>query len=59
MKTKDNHLIKYVCTRNSKQSKKGNIGHLAMAAAGDHDVIQRVMVNKEMNKGERRTVTAG
>jgi hypothetical protein len=48
MKTKDNHLIKYVCARNDKQSKKGNIGHLAMATTGDHDVIQ--WVSKEMNR---------
>jgi hypothetical protein len=59
MKKKDDRLIKYVCARNGKQSKKGNIGHLATAAAGDRDVIQRMMVNKEMNKGERHTVTAG
>jgi hypothetical protein len=39
--TKDNRLIKYVCARNDKQSKKGNIDHLVTAAAGDHDVIQK------------------
>jgi len=49
MKMKDNCLIKYVCARNDKQTKKGNIGHLATATTGDRDVIQRV--SKEMNRG--------
>jgi hypothetical protein len=38
--------------RKGKQFKKGNIGHLAMAAAGDRDVIQRVKISKEMNRGQ-------
>jgi len=40
MKTKDDRLIRYVCAKKGKQSKKGNISHLATAVVSDHDVIQ-------------------
>jgi hypothetical protein len=40
MKTKDDRLIRYVCAKKGKRSKKGNISHLVTAAVSDRDVIQ-------------------
>jgi hypothetical protein len=40
MTTEDNCLIKYVCATRGKQSKKGNISHLATAIVNGRDVIQ-------------------
>jgi len=46
VKVKDNCLIRYICARRGKQSKKGNVSHLAMAVTSSCDVIQGVKIRK-------------